>query len=403
MSGHIAVIGGGAAGFFAAIAAAEARPDARVTLLERTGNLLSKVKISGGGRCNVTHACFDPAELIRFYPRGGQALRGPFSRFQPRDTVAWFESRGVALKTEADNRMFPVTDSSQTIIDCLTRSAESAGVRIQPHTAIESLESGFTLRLLTRETIQADRIILATGSNPLGWQWAETLGHSIEPPVPSLFTFIVNDPRLEGLAGVSHTNVEAALCDTAIRQNGPLLITHHGISGPAVLKLSAWGARVFHERGYKAQITLNWLPHLRPAQVEEALRALRNAQARKRAPGDNAFGLPRRLWERLAAAAGIQNTLPWSQISNESLRKFSVELQAGVYTVSGKNTFKEEFVTCGGVRLNEIDFRTMQSKKSPGLYFAGEVIDVDAVTGGFNFQNAWTTGWIAGNSAAATL
>jgi predicted Rossmann fold flavoprotein len=400
----VIVRGGGAAGFFAAIARAEQNPASRVILLERSSHTLAKVKISGGGRCNVTHACFDPALLATFYPRGGAALRGPFSRFQPRDTVAWFESRGVAIKTEADGRMFPVSNSSQTIIDCLNEAAARANVTIRLNSVVDALsrdpEGGFHLRLNVGEFLDADRIILATGSSPQGLEWARALGHTIEPPVPSLFTFTIKDPRLEGLSGLSVPQAALWIENTELRQNGPLLITHWGLSGPAVLKLSAWGARILHGLDYHAGLHVNWLPDRSREQLLDHLKQLRSAQSRKAAPGDNSFGLPRRLWARLASAAGIPDGQRWSEVSNDRLQQFALELQDGTFEITGKSTFKEEFVTCGGVCLDEVDFRTMQSKRCPHLYLAGEVLDIDGVTGGFNFQNAWTTGWLAGKAAA---
>ena len=402
---QVVVLGGGAAGFFAAIACAEANASCRVTLLERTSDVLAKVKISGGGRCNVTHACFDPAQLVTFYPRGGQALRGPFSRFQPRDTVKWFEDRGVALKTEEDGRIFPVTNLSQTIFDCLTESAERAHVTVRCQALIASLKwdgpaGGFTLRMDTGESLAADRLIFATGSSPQGWEWARGLGHTIEPPVPSLFTFTVPVTRLAGLAGVSVPAARVRLEGSVLEQSGALLVTHWGLSGPAVLKLSAWAARDLHERGYQAELRVNWLAEVRPESILAELRRARQVFPRKAAAGNALFKLPKRLWASLAAASGIPTGRPWSGVSNAQLLSLSREIQDGRYAMTGKSVFKEEFVTCGGVRLDEVDFRTLESKRCPHLYFAGEVLDIDGLTGGFNFQSAWTTGWLAGRNAA---
>jgi len=399
---HIAVLGGGASGFFAALSCAHHHPDASVSLIERSANLLAKVKISGGGRCNVTHACFDPAKLVTFYPRGGQALRGPFSRFQPKDTVAWFESRGVALKTEEDGRMFPVSDKSQSIIDCLMTQAKESHITIMTDVLIDAVraqEKGFSLLKRSGEVIMADRVILASGSSVSGWDWAKHFGHTIETPVPSLFTFTIQDPRLEGLAGVSVPKATVSLPGTPLSQSGPLLITHWGLSGPAALKLSAWGARALAERHYNADISVNWLPGLSEDQVLNTLRQHRTIQSKKAVSGDNPFPLPRRLWERLVITAGITDRMHWAEVSNGKILDLAKHLRAGLYRMTGKSPFKDEFVTCGGIRLDEVDFRTMQSKKVPGLYFAGEILDIDAVTGGFNFQNAWTTGWIAGRAA----
>ncbi|MFA5975160.1 MAG: NAD(P)/FAD-dependent oxidoreductase [Elusimicrobiota bacterium] len=400
---NIVVLGGGAAGFFAAIACAEANPGLHVNLLERTPHVLEKVRISGGGRCNVTHACFDPAVLVTYYPRGGKVLRGPFSRFQPRDTVAWFEAHGVPLKTEDDGRMFPETNQSQTIVDCLQSAARAAGVDVQTAVEVKTLSregESYTLSLANGESRAARRVILTTGSSPLGWEWAKALGHTLLPPVPSLFTFLIADPRLEGLAGVSVPKAKLGLKGTRLSQTGALLITHQGLSGPAVLGLSAWGARELQTRDYRAQIIINWLPNLTAEDVLLSLQKYRSIQLRRATPGHGPFRLPRRLWERLASTAGIVAGAHWSEVSKERLHVLAGELTAGLYPVSGKNPNKEEYVTCGGVRLDEVDFRTMESKKSPGLYFAGEILDIDALTGGFNFQNAWTTGWIAGRSAA---
>ncbi len=404
---QVVVLGGGAAGFFAAIACGEHNPAGRVRLLERTSQVLGKVKISGGGRCNVTHACFDPARLVTFYPRGGPALRGPFSRFQPQDTIDWFQSRGVPLKTEEDGRVFPVSDSSQTIVDCLLKEARRFGVTIQTQALVKSIErkesargTHFELHMDSGEVVHADRLILATGSNPQGWAWARALGHQLETPVPSLFTFTIKDARLDGLAGVAVPKVTVGIEGTKLSQSGALLVTHWGLSGPAVLKLSAWGARALHDFNYQVRLRVNWLPELRPEELLERLHQLRSTQKLKKAPGDYSFGLPRRLWVRLAAVSGVLANKRWTEISNENLKSLAQQLQNGLYPISGKSVFKEEFVTCGGVRLDEVDFRTMESKRCSGLYFAGEILDIDGVTGGFNFQSAWTTGWLAGRAAS---
>jgi predicted Rossmann fold flavoprotein len=394
---RVIVVGGGAAGFFAAIAAAEASPGRCVTILERSSQVLGKVKISGGGRCNVTHATFDPAELATHYPRGGAALRGPFSRFQPRDTVEWFESRGVPLKTEADRRIFPVSDQSQTIIDCLKAQATQAGVTVRLNVQVRSIrKEGKTFHLdLGGETQTCERLVLATGSSAPGWQWARELGHTIVPPVASLFTFSIADPRLKDLAGISLPAAEVALEGTALRARGPVLITHEGLSGPAILRLSAWAARELHARDYRAKLVLNW--------TGEGLETCWQRLQKKRAAhgenlllADNAKEIPRRLWARLTLAVGIPERARWTEVSNERLKALAGEITGGVYAINGKSTFKEEFVTAGGVALDQVDFRTLESKKVPGLFFAGEILDIDAETGGFNFQSAWTTGWIAG-------
>jgi predicted Rossmann fold flavoprotein len=397
---EIAIIGGGAAGFFAAIAAAERYPRGSIALIEASQQPLGKVKISGGGRCNVTHACFDPAALVQFYPRGQRALRGAFSRFQPQDTVAWFTQRGVQLKTEADGRMFPVSDSSQTIIDCLVRSAEDAGVKIWTGTTITQIDQtpqGFRLSNKTGNIWQVDRLLLATGSNATGYRWAKQLGHTIEPIVPSLFTLKITDPRLADLAGVAVKMATVSLVgDKKLTQTGPVLITHWGLSGPATLKLSAWAARFLHDQGYRGQLLVNWLPEITADKLRNMMLAVKTQIPQKSIHGNCPLVLPQRLWISLLNYCEIDGL--WAGLSNKKLDRLLQELQRGTFSITGKSAFKEEFVTCGGVKLGEIDFKTMASKICPGLYFAGEIIDVDGVTGGFNFQNAWTTGWLAGNS-----
>ncbi len=409
----IAVIGGGAAGFFGAIAAAEANPDAIVTLLEAGRQPLAKVRISGGGRCNVTHACFDPALLVQHYPRGGKALLGPFNRFQSRDTVAWFESRGVQLKTEPDGRMFPITDNSETIVDCLFETAKELGVKIRIGMSVVGVKvqdqlpitndqlpttQRFELQLKGGGSLQCDRLLLATGSNPIGYQIARSLGHQIEPPVPSLFTFNISDPRLEDLAGVSVDSVRLRLLidgKTALEQTGALLVTHWGISGPAVLKLSAWGARLLHDCNYQTTLVINWLPQSNRENLRAQLLAVRSQLARRQIAANCPVMIPRRLWQQLVTYVGIDAEQKWAELSNKVLNQLIQELCEGKYQIQGKGVFKEEFVTCGGVSLNEVNFKTMESRLVPGLYFAGEILDIDGVTGGFNFQSAWTTAWLA--------
>jgi len=403
---RISIVGAGAAGFFAAVAAAEARPDADVTLYEATAHPLAKVKVSGGGRCNVTHACFEPRELATRYPRGGRELLGPFSHWQPRDTVAWFTARGVALKTEADGRMFPVTDDSATVVDCLQDAARSAGVKLRLQCGVKSAarpaSGGFELTLTTGETAVCDRLILATGGNKsnAGFEIARAFGHAIEPPVPSLFTFHCDDPRLQGLSGVSVADAATAVVGRPLRERGPLLITHWGLSGPAVLKLSAWGARILHDCDYTFTLQVSWAPRFNPESLRGELEAARTANPRKQVSTWSPASLPLRLWERLVAAAGIGEGTTWAGAGNPALRALAAQVCAGEFAVKGKSMFKEEFVTCGGVRLAEVDFKTMESRLVPGLHFAGEVLDIDGVTGGFNFQSAWTTGWIAGRAMA---
>ena len=408
----IGVIGGGAAGFFGAIAAADANPKAQVLLFEAGRETLAKVKISGGGRCNVTYGCFEPATLVQYYPRGGKVLRGVFSRFQPKDTIAWFELRGVKLKTEPDGRLFPTTDDSGTIVDCLMDEADRVRVKVKTSAGVKSVQrsaTGFSIGMRNGETIQCDRILLATGSSAQGYQMARELGHSVIPTVPSLFTFNVRDRRLEGLAGVSVPDAMVKLqpaldanlgvnLGAKLEQSGPLLVTHWGLSGPAVLKLSAWGARTLYELHYKTTLTVNWLPQSKPEGLRAELMKVKTQLAKKSVGPNCPVILPRRLWESLIAAAGIPSELRWSDVSKVMLTALLKELLQGEYAITGKGVFKDEFVTCGGVDLKEVDFKTMESRICPGLYFAGEVLDIDGVTGGFNFQSAWSTGWIAGQA-----
>lgn len=409
---QVIVVGGGAAGFFGAITCAEANPECSVTIYEATAHPLAKVRVSGGGRCNVTHACFDPRELVKRYPRGSRELLGAFHRWQPRDTVEWFESRGVALKTESDGRMFPITDNSETIVQCLQDAARKAGVRIVTQVgvkAVERIESDakpaprFKITLTTSDVVTCDCLLLATGGNKTnaGFEFARRFGHTIEPPVPSLFTFHVKDPRLQDLSGVSVEVAATVVRGTTLKESGPLLITHWGLSGPAVLKLSAWGARILHDCDYQFILAVNWAPQFRSEQLVAALEQARAANPKKQLGTWCPVGLPLRLWERLIAAAGLQLTAIWTNVSGASLRALAAQIGNGEFAVNGKSTFKEEFVTCGGVKLSEVDFKTMESRLVPGLYFAGEVLDIDGITGGFNFQAAWTGGYLAGRAMAA--
>ena len=403
---RVVVVGGGAAGFFAAIACAE-KLGARgtVTIYEATAHPLAKVRVSGGGRCNVTHACFEPRELVKKYPRGGRELLGAFHRWQPRDTVAWFAERGVETKTEDDGRMFPVTDDSATIVDCLMHAAEKAGVRILTSLGVRTAEragADFWLTLTDNANVRCERLLLATGGNrsSAGFAIAEKLGHTIEPLVPSLFTFHIDDARLIGISGVSVENVAVSVRGTKLRESGPLLVTHWGLSGPAILKLSAWGARELAAANYEFPLVVNFAPpHTRESLVRE-LATVREKNPRKQIATWSPVPMPQRLWEKLVAGAGIAPVTPWNGVSNAALATLAAQLTAAEFKVVGKSTFKEEFVTCGGVRLSEVDFRTMESRVCPGLHFAGEVLDIDGVTGGFNFQSAWTTGWLAGQAMA---
>ncbi len=398
---NVLVIGGGAAGYFGAITSAEQGHS--VTILEAAESVLAKVRISGGGRCNVTHHCFEPAELVKRYPRGGKALRGPFSRFQPQDTVAWFESRGVALKTEDDGRMFPTTDDSATIVHCLTRTASELGVKTLTRsnvTQIKTVDGQFHAALKNGEILVADRILLATGGTRAGFELARSLGHSIVPPVPSLFTFKISDPRIHDLQGVAVEHAECQLVADGkkFKQSGPLLITHWGMSGPAVLKLSAWAARELHDANYDATLTVNWLGGEKADAVRQTLAQFRNDNPRKTVDSAAPWPFPKRLWKSLTDYATGGNVLRWAELPKKASQKLVNELTGGAYRVNGKGVFKEEFVTCGGIELKEVDFRSMESRLCPGLFFAGEILDIDGVTGGFNFQNAWTTAWIAGTS-----
>jgi len=398
----VIVVGGGPAGFFAAIRFAELNPKLRVLILERASQTLGKVIISGGGRCNVTHACFDPTKLITFYPRGGNELRGAFTRFQPKDTVEWFESRGVRLKTESDGRMFPVTDDSNTIAECLRESAQKVGVKVQVGASLLTVEKnssdGFRLEVRSEAKLfflKTKKLLFATGSDRKTLEIVGSLGHTIIDPVPSLFTFNIKDKRIDGLAGVSVEDVTLKMDSVTTR--GALLITHWGMSGPAVLRCSAWGARILFDKKYASRLTVNWLGDYKPNAALEVLTRNKEWQenARKKVSSTPAFSqIPIRLWKQLTQFIGEKN---WADLSKAELRKLADELTAGEFQIQGKGQFKEEFVTAGGVSLKEVDFKTMQSHIVENLFFAGEVLDIDGITGGFNFQSSWTTGWIAGN------
>lgn len=399
----VVVVGGGAAGFFGAIACAEADPNCRVILLEKARQVLAKVRISGGGRCNVTHSCFDPAVLIQNYPRGGKELRGAFSRFQPRDTVQWFESRGVELKTEADGRMFPITDSSETIISCLMQQMKESGVELWTERGVVDCvkTDKFLLTLSNGESLECDSLLVASGSSPKVSVWLEKLGHTLEAPVPSLFTFNIPHSPLHDLAGISVPKAKLSLEELGLQQSGPLLITHWGFSGPAVLKLSAWGARLLHAKDYKTTLKINWLPDLSSDELKHLINECRQNSPARLVSNECPVDLPKNLWKTFLEMSKVPAELRWSAFSKQHLQDVVKTLQAGVFQIDGKSTYKDEFVTCGGVKLSEVDFKTMESKKCPRLYFAGEVLDVDGVTGGFNFQNAWTTSWLAGKAMAS--
>jgi predicted Rossmann fold flavoprotein len=402
---QIAIVGGGAAGFFAAIACARANPANQVSIYERGSEFLTKVRISGGGRCNVTHASFDPRAMSERFPRGERSLISPLHRFSPSDTVTWFEQHGVTLKVEADGRMFPTTDSSQTIVNCLVNEAKAAGVRLFARKGVETVRrsaQGFELHFASGETTIFDRLLLGTGGTRSisGERIAESLGHTLLPAVPSLFSFHVANPWLRSLPGVSVPDVEASVLRTELRERGALLITHQGVSGPAILRLSAWGARVLHALDYQFILRLNWLPDLSEQEIRERLRSPRESNPNRRVLNSPIAPLPIRLWEQLALAAGVGRETPWTNLSRSTANALASLLLRTEVEVNGKSLNKEEFVTCGGVNLREVNFKTMESRITPGLYFAGELLDIDGITGGFNFQAAWTTGWIAGHAMA---
>ena len=406
------VVGGGAAGFFAAITAAgELGSDARILILEKSSRFLDKVKISGGGRCNVTHACFDSKQMSLNYPRGERALLGPLHRWGAQDTVDWFESHGVKLKTEDDGRMFPETDDSQTIINCLIHEAKTAGIEMRTSQGVEKIQrlkdsapredaSRFEVACDQGESLLCRNILLATGGtrNAIGEKLAQHLGHSTESATPSLFTFKINDDRIEGLQGLSVPDSKITVRNqTKLSSEGPLLITHWGLSGPAALRLSAWGARELAALDYHFTLRVNWLSA--SGEPETRLAQARMDGGKRRVAGASVFEtIPKRLWQRLCLAAGVAEDCTWSQLPKAIERKLIDQLQDGHFEVTGKSMNKDEFVTCGGVRLKDINLRTMESRLCPGLYFAGEILDIDGITGGFNFQNAWTSGHLAGQA-----
>lgn len=395
----IIIIGGGAAGFFAAINIAEQHPELSVAILERGKEGLQKVKISGGGRCNVTHAEFIPSELVLNYPRGEKELLGPFHSFMTGDTIAWFEERGVELKIEDDGRMFPVSNSSQTIIDCFLYEAEKLKVEVlYNHSVktIQALENDFIIET-SQGDFQSKKLLIATGSNPKIWKLLEDLGHTIINPVPSLFTFDIKDNRIKDIPGVVAKNVEIKVVGTDLESHGPLLVTHVGMSAPAILKLSAFGAVELSKMDYNFKIEINFIQ----LDLESCLEELKNFKqefAKKTVVKLTQFDLPKRLWKQLVLASDIDETTRWADLNKQQLEEFANQLTCAIFQVTGKSTFKEEFVTAGGIDLKEVNFKTFESKRIPNLYFAGEVINVDAVTGGFNFQNAWTSAYIASAS-----
>jgi predicted Rossmann fold flavoprotein len=399
----VIVIGGGAAGFFSAITCAQASKDVEVTLFEKTSKLLSKVAVSGGGRCNVTHACFENKVLAASYPRGEKQLKSAFSRFTTTDTVNWFESRGVKLKTEDDGRMFPKTDKSETIIDCLMKEAKKAKVDIQTEVGVKEIkprfEGGFTIELQSGDSVECDKVIIATGGSPKleGFDWLKKLGHQIVEPVPSLFTFNIPDNPIVELQGIAVDPAKIKIADHKLEFAGPVLITHWGLSGPAVLKLSAYGAKMLAEKEYDFEVQVSWLNNKREDALRQELFNIKAANPTKHIGNLLPVTLPKRLVEFILHKCGINPDKRWADVTKEEIQLMQEHFLYDTYHVKGKTTFKEEFVTCGGVSLDDVDFKTMESKRCKGLHFAGEVLDIDGITGGFNFQSAWTTGFIAGN------
>lgn len=400
------VIGGGAAGFFCAVNAARMNPALKVTIIEKSSKLLSKVKVSGGGRCNVTHACFEISEMVKKYPRGGNFVKKTFHQFFTTDTIEWFKERGVELKAEQDGRMFPVTDSSQTIVDCLLREANKYNVEILMNKEIRSVkhqDSRWILTAANDQQIEADHVCIACGGYPKTsmFDWIKEAGHTISEPVPSLFTFNIPQHPVTKLMGISVPHARVKIIGKKLDQEGPVLITHWGLSGPAVLKLSAWGARQLAAVNWQFAIQLNWLPEHNEQTLRDLLQTLRNEIASSKIINKNPFGLPSRLWEYLLEQSAIKPEWRWADLPAKSQHQLVKLLVSAEFNVSGKTTFKEEFVTAGGVSLSEVDPNTMMSRKQSSLFFAGEILDVDGVTGGFNFQNAWTSGFIAARTIAA--
>ena len=401
---HTLIIGGGAAGFFTAINLAEKLPQARIVILERGKEVLTKVKVSGGGRCNVTHAEFIPKELAKNYPRGEKELLGPFHTFMTGDTIDWFEKRGIALKIEEDGRMFPVTDSSQTIIDCFLSEIKNRGVEVLKNHSVQNIskENEHWKINTVQGDFTAENLVIATGSNPKIWKLLEKLNHIIVSAVPSLFTFNIKDDRIKDLPGISKEVSIKIISDFSLfgggrgelESEGPLLITHWGMSGPAILKLSAWGAKELYDLNYQFSIQINWLLYESKEDTIQLLQEIKQDNGKQLVVKYPQFELPKRLWQNLVATSGISEETKWADVTKNQLQQLSEQLTSSIFKVDGKSTFKEEFVTAGGVDLKEINFKTFESKLHKNLYFAGEVLNIDAITGGFNFQNAWTGGFI---------
>lgn len=401
----VLIVGGGAAGFFTAINIAEKNsPEAsglKIAILERGKEVLTKVRVSGGGRCNVTHACFVPNDLVKFYPRGEKELRGPFHQFCSGDTIEWFEKHGVELKIEEDGRMFPVSDSSQTIIDCFLNATKKYKIDILTGQSVQSIfrsEDNWKVET-NQQTFRCENLVMTTGSNPKIWEMLEKLGHTIIPPVPSLFTFNIKDIRIKDLMGVS-AFASVKVKDSKLATSGPLLITHWGMSGPGILRLSAWGARELFDKNYQFVLEVNWLNDATLEETENQLKELKLEHAKKVVGKKSPFDFPNRLWESLVLASEISLETKWADLSKKQLQNLALQLTNGQFQVNGKSTFKEEFVTAGGIDLKEINFKTMESKLLPNVYFAGEILNIDAITGGFNFQNAWTGGFIVSENIA---
>lgn len=391
----VVVVGGGAAGFFTAINIAEKNPKLKIVILERGKEVLSKVRVSGGGRCNVTHACFVPNDFVKFYPRGEKELRGPFHQFCAGDTIEWFEKHGVTLKIEEDGRMFPTTDSSQTIIDCFLNATKTLGIEIHTAQSVQAIFKGEDYWKVTtnHESYRSEHLVMTTGSNPKMWELVQSLGHTIVAPVPSLFTFNIKDDRIKNLMGVA-AQASVRVKDSKLQASGPLLITHWGMSGPGILRLSAWGARELFAKNYQFTLQVNWLNDIDQEESIPILKALKEEHAKKLVTKFCPFEFPKRLWESLLLASNISETTKWADLSKKEMIDLSNQLTNAHFQVNGKSTFKEEFVTAGGIDLKEVHFKTMESKNHEKLYFAGEILNIDAITGGFNFQNAWTGGFI---------
>lgn len=403
------VVGGGAAGYFGAIACAEALSGSNILILEATSRVLTKVKVSGGGRCNVTHQQFEVKNLVLNYPRGSKELVGPFHKFQPQDTVNWFLNHGVKLKAEDDGRMFPVSNNSQTIVDCLEQTAIKLNIKVNKNSLVQKItknsEDLFEVTLKTGEILKAKNILLATGSSSFGVKLADELGHKLIEPVPSLFTFEIADPLIEELSGISFNKVKIDLKieEKIFSQIGPCLITHWGLSGPAVLKLSAFAARELFKENYKATLIVNWENNLTLAEAVRQIEKIKLAFPKRKVLTENPFKFVKRFWDSIIKQINIEPNLNYADLNKKKILEIAKKVTASQLIIKGKGVFKDEFVTAGGVSRAEIDFRNMESKLVKGLYFAGEVIDIDGITGGFNFQNAWTGSWLAGNDIAKKL